>query len=44
MKQYINYWTELGIASKKALYEQKIQVKNSSHRRHPKLSELTFES
>lgn len=44
MKQYNNYWTELGIASKKALYEQKIQVKNSSHRRHPKLNELTFES
>lgn len=46
-KKKINYWTEIGLAAKKALQDQKIRVMNMDkhiHFRHPKLCELTFSS
>ena len=41
---YINYWTEQGLASKKANQEQKVKDSNNPHYmlRHPVLDELTF--
>lgn len=42
-KQKINYWTEMGLATKKELQSQKIYDAKKHHRRHPKLSDLTFE-
>lgn len=42
-KQKINYWTEMGLAAKKELQSQKIYDAKKHHRRHPKLSDLTFE-
>ena len=43
MKNKINYWTEMGLAAKKELQSQKIYDAKKHHRRHPKLSDLTFE-
>lgn len=42
-KEKINYWTEIGLAAKKDLQSQKIYDAKKHHRRHPKLSDLTFE-
>lgn len=42
-EQKINYWTEMGLAAKKELQSQKIYDAKKHHRRHPKLSDLTFE-
>lgn len=43
MKEKINYWTERGLTAKKTLQSQKIYDAKTHHRRHPKLSDLTFE-
>ena len=43
MKNKINYWTEIGLAAKKELQSQKIYDAKKHHRRHPRLSDLTFE-
>lgn len=43
MKNKINYWTERGLAAKKELQSQKIYDAKKHHRRHPRLSDLTFE-
>lgn len=38
-----SYWTEIGLAARKALQSQKIYDAKLHHKRHPKLSDLTFE-
>lgn len=38
-----SYWTEIGLAAKKALQSQKIYDAKLHHKRYPKLSDLTFE-
>lgn len=44
MKQKVNYWTEIALTAKKQLQSQKIFDAKKHHFRHPKLSEITFET
>ena len=37
-----SYWTEIGLAAREALQSQKIYDAKLHHKRHPKLSDLTF--
>lgn len=44
MKKKLNYWTEMGLAAKKALQDQKIMDSKTKHYRHPQLKDLVFKS